>query len=143
MLEFYWTLGRDISEKYSKTEIYGTQFFNRVSADLRRGIPNATGFSPQNLRYCQHFYELYSDVVNFPQVVGKSSAEAEHGLIDSLLAIPWGHHRFIIDKIKKGTEEAKHAFENLKTEISDLEDKEQSAKDRLEEIYQIPWQFLC
>ena len=106
MLEFYWTLGRDISEKYSKTEIYGTQFFNRVSVDLRRGIPNATGFSQQNLRYCQHFYELYSDVVNFPQVVGKSSAEAEHGLIDSLLAIPWGHHRFIIDKCGKDAQKA-------------------------------------
>lgn len=45
----------------------------------------------------------------------------------------------IVDKIKKGAEEAKHAYENLKTEISELEDKEQSAKNRLEEIYQIPW----
>ena len=106
MLEFYWTLGRDISEKYSKTEIYGTQFFNRVSVDLRRGIPNATGFSPQNLRYCQHFYELYSDVVNFPQVVGKSSAAAEQGLVDSLFSIPWGHHRFIIDKCGKDAQKA-------------------------------------
>ena len=45
----------------------------------------------------------------------------------------------IIDKIKKSAEEAKHAYENLKIEISDLEDKQQSAIDRLEEIYPIPW----
>ena len=38
--------------------------------------------------------------------MGKSSAEAEHGLIDSLLAIPWGHHRFIIDKCGKDAQKA-------------------------------------
>ena len=45
----------------------------------------------------------------------------------------------VLDKMKKSAEEAKQAYENLKTEISDLEAKQQSAIDRLEEIYQIPW----
>ncbi|MBR4171034.1 MAG: DUF1016 family protein [Kiritimatiellae bacterium] len=106
MLEFYWALGKDISERYSTTEIYGTQFFNQLSADLRSAIPDATGFSPQNLRYCQHFYELYSGIVNFPQLVGDSSAVEGRGTVSNLLAIPWGHHRFIIDKCGKDPQKA-------------------------------------
>ena len=106
MLEFYWTLGKDISEQYSATEIYGAQFFVRLSADLRSAIPNATGFSPQNLRYCQHFYELYSGVANFPQLVGDFPAIGVSDIIGDLFTIPWGHHRFIIDKCGKDAQKA-------------------------------------
>ena len=75
LIEYYWGLGRDISEKYSeftKSEIYGKQFFNRLSADLKEAMPGVAGHSPQNIRYCLNFYELYAGVKIFPQVVGKS-----------------------------------------------------------------------
>ena len=63
LIEYYWGLGRDISEKYSeftKSEIYGKQFFNRLSADLKEAMPGVAGHSPQNIRYCLNFYELYA-----------------------------------------------------------------------------------
>ena len=88
LIEFYWNLGKDISEKYVGTKIYGSGFFSRLSADLKGAIPGADGLSTQNLRYCLHFYELYGGAKILPQLVGK------------LVCIPWGHHRIIIDKCK-------------------------------------------
>ena len=88
LMEFYWNLGKDISEKYVGTKIYGSGFFSRLSADLKGAIPGADGLSTQNLRYCLHFYELYGGAKILPQLVGK------------LVCIPWGHHRIIIDKCK-------------------------------------------
>ena len=52
LIEFYWNLGKDVREKYVGTKIYGTGFFPRLSIDLKESIPDAEGFSTQNLRYC-------------------------------------------------------------------------------------------
>lgn len=71
LIRFYWNLGKDICEKYSGTKLYGDEFFVNLSADLRRAIPGTRGFSTQNLRYCQHFYELYAATPNFQQVAGE------------------------------------------------------------------------
>ena len=116
MIEFYWNLGKDISEKYAqlaKTEIYGKQFFQKLSADLKFNIPEATGFSPQNIRYCQHFYNLYASTDNRPQLVDSAKIGDDQTkpqtittqmifpqLVGKLSLVPWGHHRFIIDKCK-------------------------------------------
>ena len=94
LIEFYWNLGKDIREKYVGTKIYGTGFFPRLSIDLKESIPDAEGFSTQNLRYCLHFYELYSVQPNFQQLVGK------------LVSVPWGHHCTIIDKCKSDPNKA-------------------------------------
>ena len=50
LIEFYWNLGKDVREKYVGTKIYGTGFFPRLSIDLKESIPDAEGFSTQNLR---------------------------------------------------------------------------------------------
>jgi len=96
MLRFYWELGRDIVERDSENK-YGSGFFDSLSRDLRRVIPDAKSFSPTNLRYMKVFYVLYSNV-NLPQVVGE--------LPSLLFSIPWGHHRYIIDKCNGNTEKA-------------------------------------
>ena len=110
MIEFYWNLGKDISEKYNEltgSEIYGSKFFNKLSVDLKSEIPSATGLSPQNIRYCLHFYELYLEQNNFPQLVGKSIvAEQRSQLVLDLTRVPWGHHRTIIDKCKGDRDKA-------------------------------------
>ena len=136
LIEYYWGLGRDISEKYSeftKSEIYGKQFFQRLSADLKDAMPGVTGHSTQNLRYCLNFYELYAGVKIFPQVVGKcterispqlvgkscdfaNATETERNrtislenilpqVVAKLVHVPWGHHRYIIDKHALNTPE--------------------------------------
>ncbi|MDY5917309.1 MAG: DUF1016 N-terminal domain-containing protein [Treponema sp.] len=52
-------------------------------------------FSPTNLKYAFYFYDLYkAEFQNRPQVV------------DDLCRIPWGHHRFIIDKIKNDSKKS-------------------------------------
>ena len=94
LIDFYWNLGRDIFEKYSKTKIYGANFFARLSADLKSAIPDARGFSTQNLRYCRSFYELYHEVPNFQQVVGE------------LVSVPWGHPVVVLDRCKGDSEKA-------------------------------------
>ena len=81
LLEFYWNLGKDISEKYAATQYYGSRFFECVSKDLTDSIRNPQGLSVVNIRYCQRFYDLYSSLPNLPQ------------LVEELVSVPWGQHR--------------------------------------------------
>ncbi len=54
MLEFYWELGKDISER-QLANTYGSGFFKKLSTDLLRELPDAKGFSPKNLWYIKRF----------------------------------------------------------------------------------------
>ena len=128
LIEFYWGLGKDISEKFAEEAKYGSRFFQRVSHDMRTEFPNDSGFSPRNIRYCQSFYRLYSAAEILQQVVAKSVktkrgaskmpqvvAECGHrqladGIVQQVVAqlvlVPWGHHCTIIDKCKGDREKA-------------------------------------
>ena len=88
LLDFYWNLGKDISEKYASTQFYGSRFFECVSKDLTDSIGNPKGLSVVNIRYSQRFYELYAGMRNLQQVV------------EELVQVPWGHHSRIIDNCK-------------------------------------------
>ena len=81
LLEFYWNLGKDISEKYATTQYYGSRFFECVSKNLTDSIRNPQGLSVVNIRYCQRFYDLYSSLPILPQ------------LVEELVSVPWGQHR--------------------------------------------------
>lgn len=86
MLKFYWNLGREITEKKSQFS-WGDNFFDNLSRDLRKQMPEVKSFSPTNLRYMQRFYLLYPKAdTNLPQVG------------EEIFRIPWGHHKVIIDK---------------------------------------------
>lgn len=41
------------------------------SKDLKEEFPDATGFSPKNLRYCRAFYHFYSEPEIWQQAVAK------------------------------------------------------------------------
>jgi predicted nuclease of restriction endonuclease-like (RecB) superfamily len=62
MLEFYWSLGRDIVELRAESK-WGNGFFNQLSLDLKTAFPNETGFSVTNLKYMKRWYAFYSDRV--------------------------------------------------------------------------------
>ena len=64
MLRLYWSLGADICGKQLESE-WGSGFFNQLSKDLMQEFPDATGFSPRNLRYSKSFYLFYnqSDII--------------------------------------------------------------------------------
>ena len=112
LLDFYWELGRDISEKYPGRK-RGLKFFDNLSHDLIAGIKDPRGLSPNNLRYAQHFYELYSYLL---RRVGDNSEEAYllqvigdkrlQVTIGHLMMIPWGHHQSLINKCKGDADKA-------------------------------------
>ena len=93
MLQFYWQLGKELHDRKDKFS-YGQSFYKTISRDLRRELPDVKSFSETNLRYMQKFAELYSEISNLPQV-GEDFRSEE---IEPLFAIPWGHHKIIIDK---------------------------------------------
>lgn len=88
MLEFYWSIGRDLSQKQF-LNTYGSGFFKQVSADLQNELPDVKGLSPTNIKYCKYFYELYSPLLeNCPQAADELckksiGATNEHDFADS------------------------------------------------------------
>ncbi len=64
LIEFYWELGRDISEKYPGKK-RNASFFDTLSHDLQQAIPDADGLSSANIRYAFRFFSLYSYTVIF------------------------------------------------------------------------------
>ena len=116
VLVFYWNLGKDIAD-HQFANTYGSGFFQKLSSDLRHELPDAKGFSPQNLWYIKRFYDLYSpifrnillptgDLQKFPQPGGKLPAVA--GGLDGryLFMVPWGHHKLIMDRFFSAPEKA-------------------------------------
>lgn len=94
LIEYYWNLGRDITSKDAENR-YGSRFYSRLSADLRSELPGVEGLSETNIRYAKRFYQLYCGLTaNLPQVV------------EDLRKIPWGHHRYIIDKCSGSPDKA-------------------------------------
>ena len=115
LILLYWDIGRQIAEKQENAK-WGSGFIEQLCKDLREEFPEMKGFSITNLAYCKRFFIFYSTLlVNYemttsiyPQVGGEMEkdnlnyeiypqvgGELE---IDKILLIPWGHHKFIIDK---------------------------------------------
>ena len=130
MLEFYWSMGRDIVELRAESK-WGNGFFNQLSLDLRTAFPNETGFSVTNLKYMKRWYAFYNervtirhqaadelganlgyntsikpDVLNRQQPADDFDAANNQQPIDQLEMpgifgrIPWFHHVQIISKCK-------------------------------------------
>ncbi len=104
MLRFYWSLGKDMVDMHAESR-WGSKFYDSLSKDLVSAMPDQKSFSPRNLRYMSQFYQMYSKIV--PQAVAKlENDEINPQLVDELCSIPWGHHRYIIDKCKGNPEKA-------------------------------------
>ena len=108
MLMYYWSVGKDITERRADSK-WGNKFFQNMSMDMSDMIPNAKGFSPTNLRYMMRFYGLFKDIVIVPQV-GERLLENNGNQIvpqveeqfemasNKVFMIPWGHIKLLIDK---------------------------------------------
>ena len=128
LLKYYWELGRDIEEMHVE-ERWGQSVIKNLSVDLQLKNPNSTGLSRTNIYYAKKFYLLYSQYLKIvPQVVGQlENGKAQQTVKDSseivpqpvgqleemLFSIPWGHHRYLIDRY--GTEPAEAFFYVKKT----------------------------
>lgn len=102
MLEFYWNMGREISQLYKEAK-YGSAFFDCLSLDLKAEFPNQAGFSSANIRYAKRWYEFYNQVnTNLQQVVEDFNKANRHQVGEDFEMprdfglVPWGHHIFNI-----------------------------------------------
>lgn len=100
MLELYWNIGKDISERNFEKS-YGSKFFEKTSLELKTEFPDAQGFSERNLRYMKRFYMFYTEKLH---QVGAESRQICHQLgdefKDTLFTIPWRHHIEIFTRAK-------------------------------------------
>ena len=105
VLRFYWELGQDIVERDAENQ-YGSRFYASLSRDLKEAL-QTDGFSERNLRYMKSFYLLYNGRIgNLPQVVANSNDAILPQVVAELFMVPWGHHRYIIDKCTDDPDEA-------------------------------------
>ena len=116
-IEFYWSLGRDICEMHVE-ERWGESVIKQLSEDLRLAIDEAKGLTPGNLYYCKRFYSLYNQLFEiFPQVgeiFKPVQAITENRMLPlNIFAIPWGHHKIILDRYE--SEPMKALFYAVKT----------------------------
>jgi predicted nuclease of restriction endonuclease-like (RecB) superfamily len=97
LIEFYWDLGKMISEKQTE---WGSKFLDTLATDLQNEFPEMKGFSVTNLRYCKLFY---SYLLISPQVGDELLIHPQLGdelQLKLIKQIPWGHIKLLIGKIK-------------------------------------------
>lgn len=92
LIEMYWDLGREISEKHFENT-YDSGFFKQLSLDLKKEIPNIKGFSESNLKFCKRFYLFY----NQPS---ENRQQLVNDLKQKLYLIPWGHQIILLSICK-------------------------------------------
>jgi len=109
LLLLYWELGHDIALKQETTP-WGQGLIPRFAKDLKAAFPHLTGFSPRNLFYIRKWYLFYREQLTVepveklddaivPQVVAQLHP-IDNELLTIFTVVPWGHHRYIIDKCK-------------------------------------------
>lgn len=99
MLQFYWSLGKDIVTLKAESR-WGEKVLKFLSADLQVKLPGIKGLSETSIGYAKRFYVLYNKHFTIhPQLVGELQESA-------IWHIPWGHHRYIIDKFFNAPEKA-------------------------------------
>lgn len=92
MLMYYWSVGKDITERHADSK-WGDKFFQNMSIDMSDIIPNIKGFSPTNLRYMMRFYGIFKDIEIVPQLEEQFEMAS-----NKVFMIPWGHIKLLIDK---------------------------------------------
>jgi predicted nuclease of restriction endonuclease-like (RecB) superfamily len=106
MLSFYWMLGKEIVERKVESK-WGEGIVKIISQDLQAQLPGVKGLSETNVDYMKRFYMLYSGLFPIsPQPVGELSDKISPQAVGELFQIPWGHHRYIIDKLRGHPEKA-------------------------------------
>lgn len=123
MLEFYWSLGRDIIQLKAESK-WGSGFFNQLSLDMRAMFPDEKGFSVTNLKYMKRWYNFYyqhvaidqrpvdqighkagdeirqqpaDEIQNRIQTIRQQPAD-EFGMPQFFGSVPWFHHVCIFTK---------------------------------------------
>lgn len=116
MLEFYWSLGRDIVALKAESQ-WGSGVLQQLSLDLKKMFPNEKGFSYRNIRYMRQWYSFYSQritnwhehsakmaLLNWHEHSAKIEESNRHQHSDGLdfpdifALVPWKHHVHLVSK---------------------------------------------
>ena len=116
MIALYWDIGRTIVEKQEYSN-WGTGLIKQMAKDLKKELPEVSGFSQANLYVMRQFFLFYRNTEIVQQVAGKLANAKElpgneilqqAAVIltgNSLLTkIPWWHHQVILSKCKNEIE---------------------------------------
>ena len=137
LVRFYWSLGEDIVNRQMEKK-YGAGIIETISRDLQEQFPEVKGLSRRNIFYTKEFYLLYyQHVKKVPQVVAQLGDNNQSSLMGELLSIPWGHHRTILDKVKKNPDKALYlkAVHNFETALPSTD------SDLAEDLLKDPYNF--
>ncbi len=93
LIQFYWSLGRDIVKMKSESR-WGSRFYETLSKDLKASFPDAKGFSKTNIKNARQFYEL------FPE------SEIGRQVVDQLFMVPWGHIVLLVRSVGNNSQKA-------------------------------------
>lgn len=90
MLEFYWSIGRDLVALRAE-ERWGAGVVKQFALDMQQAFPDITGFSLTNVKYMKRWYLFYNerdaksqrpvDQLGMPEIFGQ---------------VPWGQHIDIV-----------------------------------------------
>ena len=113
LLHFYYLVGREISLRNYESE-YRSAFFKKLSIDLRKEMPDASGFSVSNLRYMKWFYQRYCGFLSsgqadfeFSEIAQQPAVQSEKGhfamenaqqVAVELFSVPWGHLAVVVHR---------------------------------------------
>ena len=97
LIQLYWDIGHLIVER-QRAQGWGRSVVERLAADIQKGFPGMTGFSPQNIWYMRAFYLAWTDDVESLQpAVGESRATSPPA---AAAQIPWGQNIELVTKLK-------------------------------------------
>lgn len=105
LIRLYWEIGLMLDAR-QKSEGWGAAIIPRLAQDIRNDLPEMKGFSERNIKRMLAFYREYRDLVLVPQPVapialaGKVPQAVALLSGELLLALPWGHHLLLMEKLK-------------------------------------------
>lgn len=115
MLEYYWSMGRDISRLHEAAK-WGSAFFDCLSLDLKNAFPGQTGFSVTNIKYTKRWYEFY----NQSNIIRQRAVD-EFDMPTDFSMVPWGHHIDIFTRSKSVDEALFYIEETIRNDWSRTE----------------------
>jgi predicted nuclease of restriction endonuclease-like (RecB) superfamily len=103
LIRLYWDIGRLIDARQQE-EGWGAEVISRLAGDIRNDLPDVRGFSRPNIYRMLAFHRAYpNDPAFVSQAVRQTNDDpgpTSSGADTPMLAIPWGHHCLIVNKVK-------------------------------------------
>jgi predicted nuclease of restriction endonuclease-like (RecB) superfamily len=88
LIKLYWEVGKEILDREDR-QGWGAKVVDRLAVDLRRELPDITGFSPRSLRYMRELARAWSTFETSEEILQQPAAK-----------LPWGHNMILLDKVK-------------------------------------------